>query len=280
MLKKITILTVAFILLYKPAFGGLSPQAVGVKPLGMGGAFRAVADDNSALNFNPGGLTQSIKYSVEALYYWSELSEEFPKKTYHISIVDTKTSGIGGGFSFTREKLSQGGRKDSFIVALAEQYRSYLHIGISAKYFRLEGTDNDSFFAGDIGIIIKPWQQYLSVGIVSHNLFATGSEDTYPQLGLGLATHLSNAITLAADTIKDLDSNGKANFQYNFGGEVLMREQLGLRGGYSRDQHSAGNYYSLGLGWYAPRLTINYGFQQGLGDLNLRAQSVSFIIYF
>ncbi len=280
MLKKIAILTVAFIFLFKPAFGGLNSQAVGVKPLGMGGAFRAVADDNSALNFNPGGITQSIKYSIEALYYWSDLSEEIPKKIYHISIVDTKTSKIGGGFSFTREKLSQGGRKDSYIIALAEQYRPYLHIGISGKYLRLKGTDNDSFFTSDLGFIIKPWKQYLSAAVVGYNLIATDHEEAYPQLGLGLAAYPSNDITLAADAVKDWDNNGKANFRYYFGGEVFMRGRLGLRGGYSGDRHSAGNYYSLGLGWYAPRVTINYGFRHGIGNLDLKAQSVSFIIYF
>ncbi|UCD83314.1 MAG: hypothetical protein JSU92_08275 [Deltaproteobacteria bacterium] len=277
MLKKSVVFTVALIFLHKPVLGGIGPQGVGVKPLGMGGAFRAIADDNSALSFNPGGITQSLKYSIEALYYWSELSEGFPQKVYHISIIDSKTAGIGGGFSFTREKLTQGGREDTYTIALAENYRSYLHIGISGKIFSLRGIDdNDSSFATDLGIIARPWKQYLSAGIVGYNIVKTGSENISPRLGFGLATNPSKIITLAADTVKDMDGD---NIQYSFGGEVLLRGQFGLRGGYSGDRNS-NSFYCVGLGWYAPRITLNYGFQQGVGDLDLEAHSVSLIIYF
>ncbi len=277
MLKKISVLTLAFLFLCPPAESGLNSPAVGVKPLGMAGAFRAVADDNSALSFNPGGITQSLRYAIEALYYWSDFTEELPERIYHVSIVDSKTSKIGAGFSFTREELSQGGGRDTYTLALAEDYRSYFHIGISGKYLRFKGTDDDSFFTSDIGIITTPWKPYLSVAVVGYNLITNARDEASPRLGLGLATRPSDAITLAADTVKDWDNN---DVRYNFGGEVLLRGQFGLRGGYSGDQHSAGNFYSLGLGWYSPRITLNYGFQEGVSELDLRAHSVSFIIYF
>jgi long-chain fatty acid transport protein len=67
---------------------GLNLNGVGSKAVGMGGAFVGLADDGSAVFWNPGGLTQIQKVTVFGFE-----TNLFPKGTYKYALagVDTRT---------------------------------------------------------------------------------------------------------------------------------------------------------------------------------------------
>ena len=46
--------------------GGLSVEAIGAKPMSMGGAFTSIADSPEAVYYNPAGLTQISETTINA----------------------------------------------------------------------------------------------------------------------------------------------------------------------------------------------------------------------
>ncbi|MDH4224003.1 MAG: hypothetical protein OEV55_10775, partial [candidate division Zixibacteria bacterium] len=67
-IKNLTILFCLFLLLSYPLSNsnssGLTPSGVGTKALGLGGAFRGLADDWSASYWNPAGLAFQTKSEI------------------------------------------------------------------------------------------------------------------------------------------------------------------------------------------------------------------------
>jgi long-chain fatty acid transport protein len=151
---------------------GLSLNSIGPKGFGMGGAFVGLANDYSAIYWNPAGLTQIQKNFIGVF-----VTDIVPMATYKFSMaaVDTKTKtnhyiapNLMGSFKFNFcEKLSLG--LGIFVPA-----------GIGTEW---DGNDLRNLSAGDnvewmskIGVInISPAIAYqateqLSIG-VAFNIF-------------------------------------------------------------------------------------------------------------
>jgi long-chain fatty acid transport protein len=74
-------------LIWAVGSGGFTNQVVGTKALGMGNAFSAVADDPSAIFFNPAGIAQ-----LDGVQISLGVSPIFPKSTYSSPTNDSQMS--------------------------------------------------------------------------------------------------------------------------------------------------------------------------------------------
>ena len=83
-LNKIVPIIVLLLLLYQPVICPAS-ELFGSGPIGMAGAFRAVADDNNAILYNPAGIATTQGYAVDMLYY----SDVRAQVGYGMSAADT-----------------------------------------------------------------------------------------------------------------------------------------------------------------------------------------------
>lgn len=103
-MKKILILSLLSLLLCVPAFAGryagdFMMIGAGVRALGMGGAFSALANDGSAIYWNSGGLSQIRESEVQAMHaflYGDLASYDF------ISYVQPLPNDVSIGFNLTR----------------------------------------------------------------------------------------------------------------------------------------------------------------------------------
>lgn len=267
-------LSLIIILLPSPLWAS---EFLTTRSFSMGGAFHALADDNSAITFNPAGMSRYIKYSLGGNINWANKE---PLRELSVSIVDTKTSVIGAGLSYTRIEVDPGcnyplyqnnpgctnnadeyiSQQDRWILALSYRFYPGIYAGLSARYLLAEleeGKSRDNL-TGDAGFLLKPIP-YLSVGLAGHNLIGTTIPGSEKSLGTGLALSLPGRVNLSMDLIYNLATDTQKLAQYRNGVEITFLQQFALRGGYIRDRAIPEQDISLGVGWNGPRLNFSYG---------------------
>jgi len=92
-------------------------QTSGARPLGMGEAFVALADDVNALNFNPAGLVQIKRHEISVMYL--------------DSLVDTWFGFVGYAYPIGGKVERQGGKR-RFKSIQARRNRGTIALGISS----------------------------------------------------------------------------------------------------------------------------------------------------
>ena len=154
-------------------FESARPLYVGVRALGMGNAFTAVADDASAGFWNPAGLIQWQGVKLFAINKFHDRSDyRFDPK------------GIGysyRGYSlFWGNKIALGvdsGVPDFNYYGIARQLGPYFAAGLSLKFKRRHPSDVYQFFgyetAYDLGFLFKPHPN-LKFGCLAQNLKGYG----------------------------------------------------------------------------------------------------------
>jgi hypothetical protein len=249
----------------------------GARAAAMGNAFAAVADDASAVFFNPAGLDQVPGGRAEFTYHYpfSEIKDityaagavsynmsgrGFALGTFAAGVNYFKASGIpeavGGGltgrtFSDYESAIRLGwGKGLGGQVVAGEEPRYNLGIGlkiIATKIYEY----NDGGFGVDAGFMFRPLTP-VRVGIAFDNLVAPNIElkeirDVYPA-----AARLGAAVDLPANVVATAEGRVRKDGDLAFaaGGEGKIGGIVALRAGYRYPEEmpaaglgvAAGNY--------------------------------------
>jgi len=212
--KRILVIT-AVLALVLPGVGLLADEyagemlsiGVGARPMAMGGAFVAVANDATAAYWNPAGLTfiRSLEFST---IHRSEGTRELSGVGYDFFNVALNTGHYGawaasylthsvGDISHTVANpaynpaspaglkpylvLGKFNAKDSAMI-LSGGYRiaDYMAIGANLKYLWSKIADAKATgFGFDAGLLIKPWKKF-SVGLNAQDLGGSVSWSNTP----------------------------------------------------------------------------------------------------
>lgn len=256
-----------FLALALVAFSGKPSQAfyesIGAKGIGMGGAFRAMADDNSAIFFNPAGLTQTKRYTVGTGYTVVNTGSE----NFHYlsgSIVDTKTSPVGAGVAYIYKQKDrdyyQQNEAQEVAVALAQEYLKSFHLGVTAHYL----WPHRKGWRLDASALFVP-SPYIIFGVIGKNLVQIKGDQREVDFGLG--SRLGGYVNLDFDLLW-LPQAKNDKLGYNVGIELVAQKEVFIRGGYSFDR-SDRDWYGIGLGWRMPRGSFEYAFRREVGGSDL-----------
>lgn len=243
----------------------------GPRVLGLGGAFAAIADDTSAVRINPAGMALKKTYTVELN---SQRIHGGPE-ALNVTIIDSHTSELATGVSYTREKEKEI-RRDFGILAIAQPYGDFF-IGMSAKYFSDKGTDEKDY-SYDVGAIMHASDR-LSIGLVGKNLASTRFAFVRKTYTAGLAYLLVPALTASFDATKDPDLTGDDKI-YAAGLEYAFNQELRIRSGYTDDTITDITYYSVGFTYAAPEISLNYGYRRDKDDGSNNIQAFSLLLFF
>lgn len=246
MKRKILVLGIG-VLLAGSVYANFQLEGVGVKALGMGGAFTAIADDSSCLYYNPAGLAR-IK-ERENMYIYSHKLNEI---TYqYVGLVWEKT-----GFSYINQSIdlqkadNMWGKEASesvYGVSYANMVSERLAAGGSMKMLSLSNNrKSGTGFALDGGLLYKPnIPQDINVGFVVRNLGAKVQDVSYDMgwaLGVAKKQNLKlfkkeggYNILMALDLYNKRDDQDKMKIKYNLGAETQVFDiiflRMGLNGG-------------------------------------------------
>jgi len=241
---------------------------VGAKATAMGGAFTALANDATALYWNPAGLAQLKKAEFSATYnsWFQGISQGYLSLAFP-ALKGTLAMGTNYVDMGKLEGRDENGKKTGDFKAsdiqasLGYAFGKKVMFGFSAG--ALKDTLKDSTkttFLGTAGILFKPGSNF-SLGIAYQNVGQKLGDSPLPvTLRGGVGVRLSN-FTLSLDVVSPND-----NDSYFCGGaEFSLGSLIVLRAGYTSAQ-DIGEGYSAGIGFNSPTLSVDYAYVP-YGDL-------------
>jgi len=217
-------------------FEDARPLYVGSRPLGMGNAFTALADDGEAGFWNPAGLIQwqGVKVFASAKA-WDRENYAFDAKSVAYSYRDVAL--------FWGNKIAPrgtGGETPDFTYySLARKLTPYIAMGGSVKFKRKHPCDYYQFFGHspgyDLGVLWKP-DAGNSGGILIQNM---GDDKQWISVvTIGYAHEFSYGLLMSVDLATLF--NDDVSFEPHTGLEWRAFRWLALRAGLSDGQPTAG----------------------------------------
>lgn len=244
---------------------------VGARPIGMGSAFVAVADDANAIYWNPAGLAGLEKREISAMHteWITDIRYDFLGYVHPTSKLGT----FAGSFSYlsmgemerrgeNREKLSGGFTAYDLAVALSysRELSQSMNLGVNIRFIQQKIEDEDAYgIAFDLGGIYKMPVKGLSVGFTLQNLgpkmkFIDESYSLPLTLTMGVGYRFVPGLILALDVKHQLIEKRTT---LSLGTEYWPFSLLALRAGYvgrllsavvNRGDEKIGDFLGLGAG--------------------------------
>ncbi|MBI2070587.1 MAG: PorV/PorQ family protein [Elusimicrobia bacterium] len=217
---------------------------VGARPVGMGGAYTALANDISSLHWNPAGLALMNQPEIGAMYsqwlldsQYNFLGFGYPGKigTFAGSI-SVLSQGASEARGQNREKTGSIKAQDQSLSLGYGRKIGFIQAGLNTKLIQSEiaGYRADTF-AFDLGLMISARSHSpISLGLALQNIgpgirFIEQRDPLPLALSGGLSYRLPMGIALALDVKQQL-INHKTSV--NIGTEYQALPILSLRGGY------------------------------------------------
>ncbi len=299
---KHTLHTILLITLFFPAAvsATFNDIGVGARPLGLGGAFVALADDSNATGYNAAGLGY-----IDAIQVGLTRAQRFNGLITYNSVSGIVPLGRIGSLGASLGLLTEDSEiyqeqvvRISYGNALFEQ----LAIGANFKLFRTSfdaanefvvenpyfAQTSSSAFSFDLGVITKPLQS-LSLGASVENLLPADMSisethtDAVPlNIRAGLVYRLASIAEMSAQgeaisnllkgslgTVELASRNGE--FYIRTGIEIWINKAIAIRGGYGA-KNGASTATTLNFGGSAKipmsntNLQLDYGIQLLSGD--------------
>ena len=253
--------------------GQESPFTIGIgaRALGMGGGFTSLADDATALFYNPAGLPllESQEISLMHMDLFEGTSYNFAGWVYP----NVKLGGFGIAYMrigtddiIRRTNFIADGTFDyshsQFLVTYGQRLQGGLSLGLSFKIVNQSIDDlSDYGFGFDLGMLAR-LGKYLQAGIVVRDMVP-------PELELDQNSEIAPISVAGGLTLRNVSLGKGASLVSSFevekienrstkvhtGAELTIQDNYALRAGYDRDN------LSFGAGVKFRRLKIDYAYK-------------------
>lgn len=250
---------------------------VGARPLSMGGAYSALADDANAINWNPGALGALPKQSVTVSYN-SLFKDQNQGFLGYVRPLGENMGTVGAGFNYMtvgkiEKRVGDTESADStfsnqnfaMIASYGKKASDSLSVGGNIKYIRETfDTFSGNAVALDLGTLYKTKIENLSLGGSVQNFGSKIGSDPLPLVVKGGTAYklLNQKLVLATDI--DWLAIDKRVYA-DFGTELWLNRILAVRAGYQlgRGSDQLGSKlvgFGFGLGIWLEQFRVDYGF--------------------
>ena len=232
---------------------------LGARAMGMGGAFVAVADDVTALHWNPAGLSGLHGLQVfgmrTSVYSVDGISEDAALASYG-------AGGHGYGVGWMRTAAADLYSENTLVAGFgADTPIGGLSAGAAVKRFSIEApgygyyndpafdSGGDDAYTGDVGLLYRQgrWSvgaTYRNIGRPELQLLSSTSEPdaVASELRLGGSYLFREVMLMTAEWRAPSDVPGyyESRYSFNLGTEVWFYDAFALRAGMNRDRITAG----------------------------------------
>lgn len=208
---------------------------------------------NDSLYSNPAASAFSQVYAIEATYLMP--------RSFAVSILDTRTASIGGGLGYFRDKLENFEEPvQGLKLALGGQVTGPLAFGLGGKivWGPNEAGDHRNLKDLDAGMLTN--LDFLQLGLTARNLF--GGDATLKQereWALGGRINYSQILFLSVTAISRWGY--LKPYQYGIGAEYVSPWYLSAKGGYRIQPETQLSFWSVGLSFISPKLSLHYALE-------------------
>ncbi len=238
----VVLLSLLFMLLtIQPVFASFVEDqikyGVGVRPLGMGGAFTAVADDINSIYYNPAGLGEmSFGYSLA--------NHDMDNKIYSRNDYNALAVGPVGLSEFRAESIS-GESIGVSTVALGNFAGNGWSWGVSWKKVLWSLPSGTSWsVSGDVGLLLRMTPE-ITLGFLGQDLLKSSKLDAPSTGRFGIAYRpFAKALTFAFDL--ESGRTGGVGLLTQYGVEAVVTDGFKLRAGVNRGRGTAGVTFKFG----------------------------------
>ena len=283
-------IVLSFLILTNSLFGAFSDSGWGVRPMGMGEAFTAVANDSNANIYNPAGIAQPLDKEVSLmsskLFTGLEGVDIGQNFVSYIHPISDKAGSLG--FSWQSLYSQNLYREDTFAISYGRYFDDLLNLktfdilcGASVKYLKhgyttdIRSAGDPVFAAGtqkgaptaDVGFLTLFPEKGISLGLALRNITSPNvglqSSDIVPmETALGFAYNkekmpyiLLPQCTLALDLV-----NRDKKLDYRFGIETwILKGNLCVRSGVNPEEFAFGLGHEMRI-FGKTLLEIDYAF--------------------
>ncbi|NCN26376.1 hypothetical protein GW915_02280 [bacterium] len=259
----------------------------------MGSTAVTRAGGYSTLIVNPGAAAFDEDYVLGLGYLGSA-------RTLTASLVDNKSSFIGGGLYYNRRDTKKGDisnssagdfrrTEDRVGLSFFGKASDAIGVGAGVKWARRQSSvvvSNESNLNGDIGALIK-LQGDLRIGASIVNIF-DDDKGLHPRsIHIGVSQTTMKKLTVSAEMSfiekPALDSQfsllSSSRFTWGVGGEYRL-DSFSFRGGYRDARPWNQRWVTGGVGVRADKFEANYAFEGLVDGVGESLHNVSLSVYF
>jgi hypothetical protein len=286
--------------------GAFSADGWGARPLGMAGAFSAVADDANATSTNPAGMAFYKEKERQATFTHSNLYGVDGLMRDYVAYAQADEGAFGAfGLAwnrfavnldpeqYTEDSITYSGAKMLGGNSGGVQYA----VGWTLKYLRVtsgfgESLDNTTVGGGnatgygaDLAVMFKP-RESLAIAIVAQDVYSTLTWDSrtmeiVPTTGIaGVSYRFTHQFLLASEFRMNQTSGGFKPGSIHAGAEVWALDGKKMQWGFVRNIGFRGGYQQVlaageagqadaGASVQAESWQLDYAFQYMLGAAGL-----------
>jgi tetratricopeptide (TPR) repeat protein len=259
----------------------------GSRAIGMGGAFTAVANDASAIYYNPAamkinGAPTLMASHISLFSGFTDASYDYlglvwptlGAGSFGVGLLTTGTGGIQGYDEFSRPTEELSYRESQGIVSYAFdvpwRFAGTWSVGTSIKVLNQRvGEYSDTGVGLDLGLLYRI--KYIEGLIFGVNLqdivgaktkLVSASDEVYRTMmfGLGYIRPIGESSRLTVSVQMDMPE--KADNDLRFGAEYTIRDMISLRMGYDSESFTAG----IGFTWHGYALDYGYFSREEAGS--------------
>jgi len=269
---------------YSDGDAGLGGQflrnGIGARPLGMGGAYTAIAEGPEATYYNPAGLGFNLKLGISLSYksmsldrHLSHAAISFPIRNEAAMAASWVNAGVGNVTGHGSSQQPAGkidNNQNAFAVSFAKAINSSFAFGGTLRYLQEKFDNLDAFAIGvDLGAKARI-KKIILVGLTAQNLGSTmrwdsgnywgtaGSSysDEFPVVvRFGLAGNLLDEKLVPAI---DFEKSGKMAVRFRAGAEYWLTKKLTKQ---VEDEYEEGKFNTVeySIRWAGLRVGIDRG---------------------
>lgn len=243
---------------------------VGARAAAMGDAFTALADDPTALYWNPAGLIKLKERQLSATYnvWFAEINQGYVSIGFPLSrgVLGSAINYVSMGNIEGRDEAgnptgSFGASDFSLCLGYANRFSDKFIFGLSGGMVQdtIAGDTKSAFLVSSGGLFEV--SESLTLGVVLQNIGTKLGSDPLPFIMKGGLAFRRRALTLAMDIVKPADNK----IYYCAGAEWWIKDIIALRAGYKSNE-DIGAGITAGIGFKRDKIQLDYAYVP-YGDL-------------
>lgn len=209
-------------------------DGIGVRPLGMGGAFVAVSDDGNSLYYNPAALADAKTQYIRG--YMDTNSDEFIRSDcYTITMPQA-----GWGYWNKQDKL--GNKTDVTAFSFGTKGQNGVGWGVTYKNISWDTAGSRARGWTMDGGLKARFSEEITVGVLVQDLLKNSTPvSSSLRMGLAISPQIIADTVFAVDSeFRNLKAAKGADIYMRYGAETKITETLVVRGGWDRERFSGG----------------------------------------